>query len=396
MGKPDIRLLMVTDVNNNKFYYMHDNENGTFSATWGRYGTSGKVTTYDITKWDKTFREKTSKGYVDITKNTAKLSSYASIPCVEINTLLNNFLDNSRQYVSKYTEFTSISDEAAAEFQGYLNKMQTEDDLKTFNDYLIKLFTIIPRPMAKVQDYLCKDLKDRNAFIQKEQKLLDNLVTQTKSAPKVDDKKVTIEEAFGFTISQCSDDEIDFIKKKLANDGFTRFKFNKAWKLNNPKREEGFKKYLEEHKLGEDAIKMYWHGTGTENILSIMANGLLVRPSNVSYSGSCYGNGIYNAPNADKASGYTSIAGSCWKGGSSRVAYMFINAVIMGKQFDCKDNYEKFDGMPIHSLDEDKFTKHNLGYDSVYAHAGGYLKRDEAIVYNQNQVACRYLVEFSV
>ena len=127
-----------------------------------------------------------------------------------------------------------------------------------------------------------------------------------------------------------------------------------------------------------------------------MANGLLVRPSNVSYSGSCYGNGIYNAPNADKASGYTSIAGSCWKGGSSRVAYMFINAVIMGKQFDCKDNYEKFDGMPIHSLDEEKFTKHNLGYDSVYAHAGGYLKRDEAIVYNQNQVACRYLVEFSV
>ena len=53
MGNPDIKLLMVTDVNNNKFYYMHDNENGTFSATWGRYGTSGKVTTYDISKWNK-------------------------------------------------------------------------------------------------------------------------------------------------------------------------------------------------------------------------------------------------------------------------------------------------------------------------------------------------------
>ena len=60
MGNPDIKLLMVTDANNNKFYYMHDNENGTFSATWGRYGTSGKVTTYEMAEGNKTILDEIS------------------------------------------------------------------------------------------------------------------------------------------------------------------------------------------------------------------------------------------------------------------------------------------------------------------------------------------------
>jgi len=75
---------------------------------------------------------------------------------------------------------------------------------------------------------------------------------------------------------------------------------------------------------------------------------------------------------------------------------MFLNAVIVGNVFDCKDNYDKYGNISIYNLDGDKFSQADLGYHSIYAHAGGYLKRDEVIVYNQNQVACRYLIEFSV
>ena len=48
MTKADIKLLMVTGDNNNKFYNMHDNDDGTFTVQWGRVGTKGTPTTYPI------------------------------------------------------------------------------------------------------------------------------------------------------------------------------------------------------------------------------------------------------------------------------------------------------------------------------------------------------------
>lgn len=405
MGKPSIKLLMVTGDNHNKFYNMKDNGDGTFTATWGRVGTAGKDTVYDISKWDSTIASKIKKGYKDVTSNTAKISEYASVSDAEINKLLNAFLEHSRQYVSHFTDSMTISDTAADEAQKHINEMAKNIDipnpnnstLNAFNAHLLKLFEIIPRKMSRVQDSLCHSLNSRSIHVIKEQSLLDNLINMTKNAPKSNNTQ-TIEDAFGFTITKCSQAEIDFIKNKLNSDGFTRYSFNRAWKVNTPQREQGFEEFLENNNLANNDtnVKLYWHGTGTENILSILANGLLIKPSNASYCGSAYGVGIYNAPNAYKASGYTSIAGSYWKGGQSNVAYMFINAVILGKQFDVKNSYETYNGIKIYNLDGDKFSSADLGYHSVYAHAGGYLKNDEVIVYNQNQVACRYLVEFKI
>lgn len=402
MGRLDVKLLMVTDNNNNKFYNMHDNGNGTFTAHWGRFGTNGTITTYPIEKWDATYNSKLKKGYKDITGNTAKVGEYVPVSDAEINRLLNTFLENSRQYVSHFTESTAISDDAAADYQKRINNMAKlidvdpkGIDLNAFNKELLQCMTIIPRRMKDVRDKLCYSINERPNIVSREQSLLDNLIMQTKNAPSTSGNQ-TIEDAFGFSITKCTQAEIDFIKDKLQKDGFYRYTFNRAWKINNPTREKGFEEYLENNHLknNDKNVKMYWHGTGTENILSIMANGLLIKPSNASYSGSMFGLGIYNAPNADKAAGYTSIAGSYWKGGSSNVAYMFINAVIMGKPYEVKDNYETYNGITIRNLDNDKFSSADLGYHSVYAHAGGYLKRSEAIVYNPNQVACRYFVEF--
>ena len=404
MGKPDVKLLMVTEDNHNKFYNAHDDGNGFFTVTWGRVGTDGSQTTYPISQWEAKINSKLRKGYKDVTSNTAKICEYAPISDAEINKLLNAFLENSRQYVSHFTESTAISDEAAADAQKHINAMAKNIDipnpdqstLNAFNRELLKLFEIIPRKMKRVQDELCTRLADRPAHVTKEQSLLDNLVMQTKTLPSSSGTQ-TIEDAFGFTIAKCSQAEIDFIKNKLAKDGFTRYTFNRAWKVNTPARETGFAEYLANNKLNEkDHVKLYWHGTGTENILSILSNGLLIKPSNASCCGSAYGDGIYNAPNSLKASGYTSIAGSYWKGGTANVAYMFINAVIMGNEYHVKNNYETYGstGITIRNLNGDNFAAANLNYHSVYAEAGGYLKRDEAIVYNKNQVACRYLVEF--
>ena len=400
--RDDVKLLFVdSDVNHNKFYNMHDNGNGTFTAQWGRVGSEGQSRVYSSWEWDKKYEEKLRKGYDDVTDNFGRaVSNYDAISDPEIDQLLDAFLENSRQYVSSFTNSEIISKRAADEAQLYINKMARHIDVSTdlyeFNRYLLRLFELIPRKMKNVREGLCKDLKDRHKFVVQEQSLLDNMINLSQNAPKGNTNGQTVEEAFGFTLSQCTPDEIEFIKDKLAQDGFYRYKFSRAWKINTPAREELFKEYLENNHLKNNKtnVKMYWHGTGTENILSILSNGLLIKPSNSSFSGSMFGLGIYNAPNADKASGYTSIAGSYWKGGVSNVAYMFINAVIMGKRYDVKDNYETYGGIRICNLDGDKFSSADLGYHSIYAHAGSSLRRDETIVYNPGQVACRYLVEF--
>lgn len=406
MPKSDVKLLKVdASANNNKFYNFHDNGDNTFTVTYGRVGTDGVNKTYEIWYWDELYSKKTGKGYKDVTGNTREVVGYIPVSDAEINKLLNAFLENSRQFVSNFTETNMLTQAAQDEVQDYINRLAKNMDVKNpdnltlnaFNKDLLKIFEYIPRKMSSVQSGLAQHLDDRQRIIKREQDLLDNIVALSKSAPKQGATQ-TIEDAFGFTLTNCSSAEIDFIKDRLQKDGFYRYKFNRAWKINTPAREDGFKEYLENNKLKDNDknVKLYWHGTGTENILSIMSTGLKIRPSNVSTTGSMYGNGIYNAPNCEKAIGYSSITGSYWKGGTESVAYIFLNAVITGKQYDVKDNYETYNNIKIHDLDGDKFSSADLGYHSVYAHAGGYLKRDEVIVYNENQVACRYLIEFSV
>ena len=120
-----------------------------------------------------------------------------------------------------------------------------------------------------------------------------------------------------------------------------------------------------------------------------MANGLLIRPANAAYSGSAFGDGIYSAPSPNKSYNYTS------KDYQRNSRWMFVNAVITGKSFDCNDNYDRIGNIRICDLDGNKFSQLNLGYHSVHAHASSrsYIRRDEVIVYNNAQVKCEFLVE---
>jgi hypothetical protein len=63
--KDDVRL-ECTDGSSNKFYEMHDNEDGTFTATYGPIGGRSTSTDYDIEEWDKKFNEKINKGYYEV------------------------------------------------------------------------------------------------------------------------------------------------------------------------------------------------------------------------------------------------------------------------------------------------------------------------------------------
>jgi len=55
------RLIMVSDANNNKFYNMNALPDGTFSVEYGRVGSRAATATYDLTLWEKKYREKNPK-----------------------------------------------------------------------------------------------------------------------------------------------------------------------------------------------------------------------------------------------------------------------------------------------------------------------------------------------
>jgi predicted DNA-binding WGR domain protein len=68
MGKV-AKLIMITAENNNKFYNMTEDDNGsTFSVEFGRVGANPQTTSYSMSKWTSTLNSKTKKGYKDNTE----------------------------------------------------------------------------------------------------------------------------------------------------------------------------------------------------------------------------------------------------------------------------------------------------------------------------------------
>ena len=60
-------LIMITAANNNKYYRMLPKDDGTFDVEFGRVGASCQHANYPVSQWDKKYREKVRKGYVDQT-----------------------------------------------------------------------------------------------------------------------------------------------------------------------------------------------------------------------------------------------------------------------------------------------------------------------------------------
>jgi len=52
--------------NSHKFYKMQEQKDGWFLCTWGRVGTAGQSTTYDLPTAQKKLQEKMKKGYEEV------------------------------------------------------------------------------------------------------------------------------------------------------------------------------------------------------------------------------------------------------------------------------------------------------------------------------------------
>lgn len=405
-------LVMVSaDNNNNKYYRMLPNDDGTWTAEYGRVGSVPATRKYSINTFQSKYNEKIRKGYIDQTDLVQDMieehepqteSEYKEIENKAIAEIVNKLMRMAKETISKNYTISSnaVTIAMVEDAQRIINNLLHISDVEMFNRELQNLFTTIPRKMSKVKDYLAVSSGDFKKIIQREQDLLDvmrgQVITPSDKTEKekikenkTDNKdKKTVLETFGIVFEECNEEDIKEIKKAL---GSSVHNFSRAWRVTNLETQKRYDKFIKESKIKD--TKLLFHGSRNENWWSIIKTGLKLRPTNAVITGKLFGIGTYFAPKAQKSIGYTSLMGSYWAGGRSSTGYMALMEVAYGKPFDVNSFSPEY-----YNLNYEKLQKYKKGANCLHAHAGanlGYtnLRNDEIVIYKEEQCTIKYLVE---
>lgn len=380
--------------NNNKYYEMKSNDDFTFTAYYGRVGRDPQTMLYDMQKWDRTLKSKVRKGYTDVTHLRAK-EAVASTRTDRLQTdsriirdIFNYLLASTKQTVDRnyLLPVQGITPQMVQEAQDLLDSLvnlSSAAQWDRFNRVLLDLYKVIPRKMKTVSDHLIPTDNPGtvpNQLISSEQDMLDSLKGQIVVAESDDTEEasVTLFDTLGISVSDIDTDDEILIKRKL---GDISNKYHQAVRVVNNKTE---RRYINWLKTQSDVTQNYlWHGSRTQNWISLLNKGLVLNPTGVVITGKMFGYGLYFAPRAKKSLGYTSLDGSYWASGNDHRGYMGLFAVHTGKMIKYKSSQGH--------LTFDKVSQ--MGYNSVMGERGTYLHNDEIIVYTESQCDIKYLVE---
>lgn len=388
---------MVTSGSNHNKFYRQIPHGDTWTAEYGRVGSSVQRREYPMSQWDKKYNEKIKKGYVDRSDIMQDLSiknnqhnQYKQIEDQSISEIVKRLQEMAHQAISdNYTvSSNSVTQAMIDEAQHILIDLTSGLNLEEFNNKLITLFSVIPRKMSNVSQYLAKSQNDFSSIIQAEQDLLDVMKGQVIQKSDIDNDNTeihscTILEHLGLEFEKCTDLDIVKIKSSL---GSCQDKFYNAWRVINLKTQQKFDDFVKKENISN--TKLLWHGSRNENWWSIIQNGLVLNPTNAVITGKMFGMGTYFAPKAKKSLGYTSIHGSYWARGSSQSAFMGLMDVAYGTPFDVYSFNDIY-----HSMNYENLQKCCPGANVLHAHAGNMLRNDEIVIYKEDQVTIKYLVE---
>lgn len=396
-------LIMVTAQNNNKYYNLFP-EGDNFRVEYGRVDSTKTTRSYPISKWDSQIASKLKKGYQDVTDLKQDLveeirTESPESPYTEIENKSVRLIIEKLQNLAKETIHKNYTVKASAVTQDMVDAAQVLIDslsqlnitIDQFNEILLKLFTVIPRKMGNVSNYLAQSDKQFGEIITTEQDLLDVMRGQiyvkpeiVESTDNIEKKSYTILDEMGLKMEDVNDDEITLIKH-LMNE--SQDKFRKAWRVTNIKTQKRFDEFVNKNNITN--TKLLFHGSRSENWFSIMKTGLVLRPTNAVITGKMFGYGIYYAPKCRKSIGYTSLSGSYWAGGNNNTAYMALFEVAYGTPYNVYDFNSRY-----YDLTYDKLQAMCPGANCLHAHSDrGMLRNDEIVVYKEEQVTIKYLIE---
>ncbi|KAJ2488715.1 hypothetical protein IWW37_004586 [Coemansia sp. RSA 2050] len=259
--------------------------------------------------------------------------------------------------------------------------------LRTLNE---EYFVIIPNRVSNARE-LSNLLFSQNAIDEQRAtcdalletlNLIDDLMKKRMDEPA--SNQVDVKPLFSVEIETISDESV----LSLIRGMFELTKNNAHGYSNNNSRVlkvyriclDAQQKPFEECSKRLGNVKMLWHGTRTQNLLSIMSKGLLLPDESPGQkSGTMFGKGLYFARQSTKSLGYCD--GGYWTGSGNltNTVYMFLASVAMGNSFTPMGATQ---GPPPH------------GFDSYWAMPGvSSVLNDEIIVFSSGQVRLDYIVE---
>lgn len=400
--------------NSNKVYIMEELSDGRIKCEYGRVGKSLTTEYKDNSKWNSVYKQKTgaSKGYTDVTELLAepviddstdgsKTNSLDAIKDAMVKKLVQDLMTFANKSIQKNYKVTqdAVSEQQVEAAQEILSKvtamLKVGVDLKSVNDELLRLYTVIPRKMDNVKNHLIQglsnddELEKAQRLLGEEQSALDTMAGQVKlikqqkqSVETTGEEMADIDilQQMGLSVEVEKDGETLKLIHKLLGDNVNRSK--KIFKVINHTTQTKFDKHLANAKVKRK--RLYWHGSRNENWFNIIQTGLMIRPSGAVYTGSMWDDGIYFASDSDKSLGYTD--GGRWTGGSrNSKVFLGLFDVHVGNQL----HKYKHDSSCYKISNEVKAG----GYDSVHAHKGVDLRKDEYIIYKPEQATISYLIE---
>ncbi len=377
--------------NHNKFYEFKNEGDGFFSVRYGRMGASGVVRRYPISAWERKYNEKIKKGYIDRTPLKINAVSY-DMEYQEIkDPIVRSFMDDILAYADqniKKSYRVSVKEVTPAMIEkasSVLESIQNIDNLTMFNRKLIQLFTIIPRRMHNVDDYLLKDISKKQDLLYREYEILDQMSAKVRYEEKKSSTKKTILEAEKMSVELVTDPKrIDQIKKHL---GEMNKVFYRAFRVKNERLDDLFEKKMQQHNYTNKDIHYLYHGSRNANWYSIMTKGLLLRP-NAIRTGSMFGNGLYFANKARKSTGYTSLKGySTWTHEAAKQSFIAVYKVLYHSPMHVQRWINSYKYLNSNSIKP---------YDALFAHGGYDLINDEIVIYEENQMTLQYIIELKV
>ena len=390
--------------------------------------------------WVK-YEEKIAKGYIDKSEEMSfsfkrdnkdvpikvnseirkELEQFKSIEDEQANDIINIMISHQRKFVKENynidgmggkfsTAYNQKAVDKAQDILNQLNQLMNEGLPvwtleEEFKELYKELLMTIPRKIKNVKEYINRvsfDEEDQNYalnILSTEQDLLDAfkdvcLTEQKKEKSKTDPQKKeqetqkeTVLEHFGLSARTADFKEKFAVLENMDDKAWRKsaYRVSRVLCVNNEKTSDRYDTFVKTARIPKQQRFLFWHGSRTENWWSIFKNGLSLHPD-AAINGKMFGKGLYFAPLADKALGYTDYSGSRWVHGSSSKGYLALFEVAMGKSYE-----------PSHALFS-RFTGRDLrdGCLSVWAKRDkANLKQDECIVYREDQATIRYIVEVS-
>lgn len=399
-----VKLIMVTENNNNKFYDMQENGDGTFTVVYGRIGSKSTTATYQMSEWRTKYNEKIRKGYVDNTHLFAihtPDTDASTIVDASVRKLMESFFRYAKNSISHnyMVSASEVTQKQVDEAQNLVNELigmvGSKVKIDDFNAKLLELFKVIPRRMANVKEHLLQaapktkdEVNSLREKIVEEQSTLDVMRSQVeineKQAEHTTTQDADLLTVMGLKVEKIADERINKLIKLMM--GEHSDKFIEAFSVTNLHTQQQFENNLP--KQSNKKTQLLWHGSRNENWLSILKTGLVLRPINAIITGKMFGYGLYFANEFSKSLNYSSVQGAYWTGGRSQEGYLAIFEVHTGNQFEISQHeswHMNLDGKKLKSI--------NQNYDSVFAKRGVSLRNNEFIVYNEGQCTIKYVVK---